>query len=346
MSIKNYKTLAMEIIKGYNKDIIKAKTAVALGMFDGVHLGHVEIINQAIDYAKANKIKSAVITLANHPRELTQGKAPKLLTDLSMRLSIFQEMGLDYALVLEFDKKLMDMEAEDFLQKYLVETLKAKFISVGYDHHFGKNRSGTPKLLASWAKRHDCVLRVLEPYKVDGVLVSSSMIRDLISSGDIKNANRFLGCKFVIRGLVVDGDKRGQDLGFPTANLKFSDDIQLPANGVYMGSCKIYSNTAVYNKQCLVNVGTRPTFKHDCNVNVEVHILDFNENIYSKVVDVFFTEKIRDEIKFSSPAELAQQIKDDIHQANQSMSLQMQTSEKFNSCERLDYNKNVIEMGD
>ena len=296
----------MKILKADSAKLTEP-IAVALGMFDGVHLGHQKIIEQAQAYAAEYGLKTAVVTLANHPRELTQGRAPSLLTDLEARLKLFERLAIDYVLVLDFTPDLMNTSAEEYLQKYLVDVLNSKFISIGYDHHFGHGREGSPKMLAEWCKQQGVELNVLEAFNFENYLVSSSVIRELIREGNISLANRLLGHKYFVLGEVVHGDGRGNQIGYPTANLKLSPGVRLPAHGVYAAEVELEAGT----HKALVNIGTRPTFKTDDQLSVEVHILDFEGDLYDQILHLAFVDKIRDEIKFSSKEELIAQIEKD-----------------------------------
>ncbi len=297
-----------------NSSKLQSPTAIALGMFDGVHLGHREVIQSALNYANSRHIKTAVITLANHPRQLTRGEAPKLITNLDTRLAIFEELGIDYALILEFNEELMNTAAQDYLEKYLVNILNVEFISTGYDHHFGKNRSGTPLMLQSWALEHKVQLKIIEAHKLNNEVVSSSIIRELITQGKIDQANKLLGYQFMIISKVIEGDKRGVTLGFPTANLKLPEDMVIPAKGVYCGQ-------AIVQKQeyaCIMNIGTRPSFTDSNEVIIEAHILKFHKDIYGETITLKLDRKLRDEIKFDSATSLVEQIKKDMEQCNYS----------------------------
>lgn len=289
---------------------LKEKTAVALGMFDGVHIGHKTVIQFAIDYARSNGIKSAVITLANHPRELTQGEAPDLITDLNARLKIFEDLGLDYVLVLEFDLDLMKTSAEEYLQKYLVDTLNVEFISTGYDHHFGRNRQGNVELLKTWTQVNKVELVIVGEIDMGNEKISSSKIRQLISSGKIKEANALLGHKFKIRSVVIKGRELGRKLGFPTANLQIPSDTILPVDGVYSATCSI--DGIVGSFRAVVNIGVKPSLGNGLERSVEVHILQFDQDIYGKIVDLEFEVRIRDEKKFNTLEDLKKQISEDI----------------------------------
>lgn len=287
-----------------------ADTAVALGMFDGVHLGHKAVIGKALSYARSNDLKSAVITLANHPRELTQGKAPQLITRLEERLRIFEDLGIDQVLVLAFDQELMNTSAQEYLDKFLGKCLNVKFISTGYDHHFGKNRSGNIKLLESWCAAHKVALHEEQEFFFEGSKVSSSTIRHLLQDGDIKRANILLGHRFFMISKVIEGDKRGTKIGFPTANLEIYPEQIVPRIGVYAAQIKIEDDDKVY--QAAVNIGYRPSFKNELELSIEAHILDFNRDIYGKTLELRFLDRIRGEKKFNSVDELVAQIKQDI----------------------------------
>ena len=286
------------------------KTAVALGMFDGVHLGHKAVINKAIDYAKSKSIKSAVITLANHPRELTQGKSPQLITNLEERLIMFESLGIDLVLVLNFDANLMNTSALEYLDNFLYKQLNAEFISTGYDHHFGKNREGNLSTLETWCLSKNIVLNIEEALNINDEIISSSKIRELIKAGKIKEANLFLGHDFFIVSKVIHGDKRGTQIGFPTANLKNPESVVIPASGVYSGDCIIDNEKKIY--RCAVNIGHRPSFNNESDLTIEAHIIDFNEDIYGKNLQIRFKDRIRDEKKFNSPEQLIEQIKQDL----------------------------------
>jgi riboflavin kinase / FMN adenylyltransferase len=286
------------------------KTAVALGMFDGVHIGHKTVIQCAVDYARNHKIKSAVITLANHPRELTQGEAPDLITDVNARLKIFEDLGLDYVLVLKFDNDLMRTSAEDYLQQYLVDILNVKFISTGYDHHFGSKRKGDVALLKSWTQQNQVELVIVGEIDMGDEKISSSKIRQLISSGKIQEANALLGHKFKIRSTVIKGRELGRELGFPTANLRIPKDTILPADGVYSATCSI--DGIASGLSAVVNIGVKPSIGEALERSVEVHILQFDQDIYGKIVDLEFEARIRDEKKFDTLEDLKKQISEDI----------------------------------
>jgi riboflavin kinase / FMN adenylyltransferase len=290
-------------------------SAVSLGMFDGLHLGHRKILGAAKEYALSNNLKTVVLTLSNHPRTLLSTNAPKLISDLDTRIELFKDFGIDELMILEFTEDLMNMEAQDYLDKFLKDTLNARFISVGYDHHFAKNRSGNVEFLEEWCLENSCVLHVEPEFKLEGESISSSRIRSRIALGEIGTANKMLGYNFKLVSEVIHGHSRGRDLGFRTANLKINPDLVLPANGVYYGLAHLKRGNELITQQSLVNIGFRPSFDDGDDLSCEVHLLDFDEDIYGQKLKVEFQGRLRDEIKFAKKEDLLKQIKYDIQGA-------------------------------
>jgi riboflavin kinase/FMN adenylyltransferase len=290
--------------------------SIAMGMFDGVHLGHKNVIKAAVDHAYSHKQKSAIITLASHPRELTQGKSPELITNLSARLNLFERLGVDFVLVLDFNKQLQETSARDFFEKYLLNFLNTNFISIGYDHHFGKNRSGNPEILKKWCQEFNVQCHIEPALTFQGENISSSRIRNLIKNGNLDLSNKLLGHDYLICSEVIQGEGLGRELGYPTANLAVDENLVCPAHGVYYGHCQIGNN--VQNYKCVVNIGVRPTVSTLQKTNIEVHILEFNnlsqdkKNIYGQGIQLSLSTRIRNEIKFNSVSELQTQIARDI----------------------------------
>lgn len=288
-----------------SQEFFFSASSVALGIFDGVHLGHQSIIKAAQQEALDRGLKSVILTFENHPRSLTINNSPSLITDFQTRLKLFKELSIDYVLAIKFSLEIMNMSPDEYLRNYLLAILNAKSVSVGYDHHFGRNRSGNVEFLKEFCKENDLSLTIKEAFKIDGDLVSSSRIREQLSTGNIKEANKLLGRNFTLRGTVIHGDGRGKELGFPTANLKISDELIKPKVGVYLATANKY--------QCLVNIGHRPTFSDTQEISIEAHLLDFTGNLYNTELELEFIDKIRDEKKFSSKEELIKQIKEDIN---------------------------------
>ena len=293
-------------------ELLFSASSVALGIFDGVHLGHQSIIKAAQQEALDRGLKSVILTFENHPRSLTINNSPSLITDFQTRLKLFKELSIDYVLAIKFSLEIMNMSPDEYLRNYLLAILNAKSVSVGYDHHFGKNRSGNVEFLKEFCKENDLSLTIKEAFKIDGDLVSSSRIREQLIEGNIREANKLLGRNFTLRGTVIHGDGRGKELGFPTANLKILDELIKPKPGVYLATAKVISKNRYH---CLINIGYRPTFGDKQELSIEAHLLDFSGNLYNTELELEFIDKIRDEKKFSSKEELIKQIKEDINSA-------------------------------
>lgn len=296
----------MQIISSTQK--IQGACAIALGMFDGVHLGHQEIIKQAVDYAKSNSLKSVIITLSEHPKTLTIKAAPPLINSLDTRLNLFEELGLDYALVLDFTEELMNMSPKKYLETFVKEQLNGKFISVGFNHHFGHNRSGSVKYLEDWCQSQGIQLKVLPEFHLNNESISSSKIRTMIQSGLIIEANKLLGYDFFIKAKVIRGAGIGKQIGFPTINLEIQDSQIKPGTGVYQGYIEVNGEKF----KTAINIGHRPTISISGSIQVEAHILNFDQDLYGQNIRLFFEKKLRNEKKFSSIEELQLQIKEDI----------------------------------
>ena len=277
---------------------------VVLGTFDGVHLGHQRIIKDAVSFAKRHGLKSVITTFDPHPQQyLVPKRGLKLLTTLDERKKIFKSLGADKIKVFKFNKRFCKLSGEEFIVKYIVRGLKASFVFVGYDYVFGHNRGENVNKLRKLGKKYGFVVKMVKPLCADSVPVKSSTIRDFINKGKFNKAVRFLGRPYTLSGKVVAGVGRGKELGFPTANLLMDPYKLLPVYGVYAG--------IVNKRKCLVNIGLRPTFKHD-QVSVEVFIPHFHGNLYGKYLEVYLYKRLRNEIKFPDAEELKGQIKKDV----------------------------------
>ena len=300
----------MEFFNEIKQNIFPNGSSIALGVFDGVHKGHIEIIKKTIDYAHKNNLTSCVATFSNHPHSEITGQAPRLLTTFEERVELISKLGVDSIFALEFDSKLRHMSAQDYFTKVLIDSLNSKFISVGYDHKFGFNQEGTTDKLKEWGSKLGIVINVNPPININDEPVSSTRIRKDLSAGQVKAAATLLGRYYSLSGKVTQGLKRGQELGFPTANLMISGGLVIPAVGVYAGYAFIDN---LEKKQCVINIGFCPTFKEsNFDVKVEAHILDFPyKELYNQNIRIEFVERLRDEEKFSSKEELIKQIKKD-----------------------------------
>lgn len=291
-------------------------TSVAIGNFDGVHLGHQALISAMLQKAHAEKLCPTVLTFYPHPVEvLKPHKKLERLTTTSEKLELLEKLGVEQVFVARFDEALSHLSPEDFFQSYLNEGLRAKSLHVGFNFVFGKDRAGDIGTLRSLSEQKGIFLKVEDQVNFEGERVSSSGIRKLIVEGNVAKAARHLGRPYTITGQVVRGDQRGRKIGFPTANLRCPLDKVVPANGVYV--------TRVLWQQeelrAVTNVGVRPTFTVGEKAPViEVHILDFDSDIYEEFLSVEFLGRIREEKKFSGMDELKSQIAQDIAVARRS----------------------------
>ncbi|MBP2073162.1 MULTISPECIES: bifunctional riboflavin kinase/FAD synthetase [Thermoanaerobacterium] len=297
----------MVILDEYNIKKYNDKKVIALGNFDGIHLGHQELIKKAIELSKVNNISSSAFTFRQHTmKTICKKNFPKLLITNRKKLEEFSKFMLDYAIIFDFNKDFSLLSPENFIKDILIDKLNMKIAVVGENYRFGYKASGDIQLLKSFSKIYDYKVEVIEPVKLNKIIISSSYIRSLIQEGKIEEANKCLGRYFSLEGYVTSGRKVGRKLGFPTANISIDRDYIIPLNGVYLTRVKIL------NKYFLgiTNVGINPTFNVN-NLSVETYIVDFNENIYGMFIEVEFIKRIRDEIKFNSVEELIEQMKKD-----------------------------------
>ena len=287
------------------------ETVVALGNFDGVHKGHQELIRRMVKSARTAGLKSAVFTFANHPKNVLAGKPViKNILYPEDKAEIIRSLGVDYLFSLEFDETIQHMSAEEFIWKLLIGAFKMREAYCGFNYRFGYQAEGTPETLIKAGLRNGFGIHVLEPFKIDGNLVSSSFIRKIIAEGSVGECKKYMGRNYSVGGEVVVGNKIGRTIGFPTSNILIDEAMVTPAHGVYVTYCN-------YNGVCyqgITNVGIKPTIG-DNKKNIETHIFNFSKDIYGKQIRVEFLERLRPEIKFNSVEELAQQIANDCRDA-------------------------------
>ncbi len=234
------------------------RSAIALGFFDGVHPGHQVVIRKAVEEARRLGVKAGVVTFRDHPRGLIRGASPLLLTVIEQRLDLFAGLGVEVALVLTFSEELCRLSPLQYVEEVLVGAMGARSISVGHNHHFGRDREGNAQLLQQFGQKRDFIVHVAPMVYVENIEVSSSRIRKLIESKDMELANKLLSRPFTLRGEVVQGAKRGRVLGFPTANLMPAFNQLVPPTGVYAGTVQIAGHARL--EQAVINIGYRPTF--------------------------------------------------------------------------------------
>ena len=288
-------------------------TAVTIGAYDGVHLGHRALLADLVARAGAAGLSPVVVTFDRHPASVVRPEsAPPLLTDLEQKLELLAECGIERTLVVPFDRARADESAEDFVREVLVETLEAKLVVVGEDFHFGNRRRGNVALLRELGWEHGFEVVGVRLTGEDLAPVSSTRIRSLVASGDVVGAAALLGRPHEVRGPVVHGDGRGaSELGFPTANLEVSTDIAMPADGIYAGYYRRPDGTGYL---AAISVGRRPTFYDpaSASVLVEAYLLHFDGDLYGELGRVSFVRRLRDERQFDSVDALIAQMHDDV----------------------------------
>ncbi len=284
--------------------------AVALGTFDGIHIGHQNVISQAVKLAKENNGKSAVFTFSNHPLAIiAPERKPLIINDTLAKIRDIEALGIDFLFNIEFTTELCQMQPENFV-KMLIKYLKPSFLVTGPNYSFGVKGLGTPEMLSYYGEKYGFKAYMQHFIYCHNNMVSSTVIRKALAEGDLDCANKMLGKPFSINEEVIHGKKRGRLLGFPTANLAIKDERAMLPNGVYV--VEAYVDNKKY--QAIASIGTNPTFE-DISRRVEVNIFNFNQSIYGKIIRVDFWKMLRREIKFTSVDALLNQMKKDVQQA-------------------------------
>ena len=289
------------------------ETAVALGNFDGVHKGHQELIRKTVEYSAAHGLKSAVFTFENHPRNVLAGR-PVIQNILypADKEKILEDMGVDYLFSIPFDQEFASMPPEVFIEEILWETFMMKVAFCGFNYCFGAKGAGTAELLSDAGRLLGFDVQILPPYTVDDEVVSSTLIRQLIESGEVESCEKYLGRSYTIAGEVVTGQRLGRTIGFPTVNLNLDEDMVSPPNGVYVTCCEYEGK----KYPSITNVGKKPTVG-EFSRNAETHLLDFSGDLYGEKIRVDFLQKVREEKKFSGLEELQEQIRLDCEYARE-----------------------------
>ncbi len=278
---------------------------VTIGTFDGVHLGHQKIISALLDEAKKVNGESVIITFDPHPRKIINlAEHLHLINTLEEKIELLQEKGIDHLVVVPFTTSFSEQAAEVYVKEFLVDRFHPHTIIIGYDHHFGKGRKGNYRLLEQKASAYNYKLLEIPKHVLDEIAISSTKIRDALLKADVEVANRLLGYHFFFEGVVVEGDKLGRQLGYPTANLKYTDfdKIRL-ADGVYA----VYVTYSGEKYKGMMSIGDRPTF-NDTSQKVEVNIFDFAEDLYGKTLRVEVIKYLRPQEKYNSIDALKAQI--------------------------------------
>ena len=289
-------------IEDYDED---KRSVVTIGTFDGIHLGHQKILSRLIKSSKNKDLNSVVLTFFPHPRIiLNKYNEVKMIDTLDEKIIHLNEIGIDSLIIHPFDRNFSLLSANQFIKDFLVDKLKIKHIIIGYDHRFGKGREASVTDLKNYANDYDFTVEEIKAQEIEKITVSSTKIRNSINQGDIKTTEKYLGRYFNLTGKVVKGDGLGKKINYPTANIFIEETYKIiPKDGVYLVETIIEDK--LFNG--MMNIGHRPTIGTNVK-SIEVHLFNFNEDIYGKVISIKMISKIRDEKKFSSIEALKEQL--------------------------------------
>jgi riboflavin kinase/FMN adenylyltransferase len=297
----------LKIVREFENYTENTPKVLSLGMFDGVHFGHISIINLLKSVAQENNLETAILTFWPHPRKVfNPNDEIKLLNTLNEKLNLLENANLDVVFLKSFDENFRNLTGEEFVRQILVQKLNVKHIIIGHDHVFGKNKSGNFELLQKLSKELDFVVQQLDAVKEGEFNISSTKIRNCLANGNIIGANKMLGYHYSVSGKVIDGKKLGRTIGYPTANIEVDELKLLPKKGAYI--VEVYVKNKFYKG--MLSIGTNPTVNGD-KLTVEVYILDFNEDIYGEEITVKFRDFLHEEIKFESLEKLIERLDED-----------------------------------
>jgi riboflavin kinase/FMN adenylyltransferase len=282
---------------------------LTIGNFDGVHLGHRQLLTKIKKECLDKKLLFVVITFVPHPHKILFPEKDRfLITSYGQRRTLLQDLGVDVLVELSFTRDLSTLGAEDFLKKYLFTYPLIKKFYLGYDFAFGANKQGGFDEVKELAKPLGIEVEVQPKFEINSKVVSSTLIRDYLLCGNMKNVNDLLKRPFHLEGVVIKGEGRGKKIGFPTANIQVPQDLIVPQKGVYV--TRTLYRGMIYNS--VTNIGNNPTFKDSDQIHIETNLFDFNTDIYGEILDIQFLEKIRDEKKFGTVNDLISQIRSDV----------------------------------
>lgn len=298
----------MKVFNSISSYVSQKQSIVTIGTFDGVHIGHQEIIEKIIEDAQNSDYESLILTFFPHPRMvLAHELGVKLLNTINEKIELLEKIGLSNLIIHPFDEMFSQLSAEEFVAKILVEKLKIKKIILGHDHRFGKDRSASIDDLIIFGKKYNFEVEQISAQKIDQVAISSTKIRTALLEGNIVLANQYLGYQYSFSGKVVKGKQLGRTIGFPTANIQIDEAYKLiPKNGVYIVKSSIDEKIHFG----MMNIGNRPTVDGK-NQTIEVYFFDFDKDIYDTSISVTILDRIRDEKKFDSLEDLKKQIEKD-----------------------------------
>lgn len=287
-----------------------SNSIVTIGTFDGVHLGHQKIIRRLVEIKHNQGGEIVLFTFDPHPRKVLfpDQKDLKLITTTREKCDLFKKLGVDHVLVYPFNKEFAQMQASNYISDIIVAGLKTKHLVIGYDHRFGANREGSIHTLKQFSEIYQYKLEEIPAEEINQLNISSTRIRKAVDDGDVQIANEFLGYRFFISGEVIKGKQLGRTIGYPTANLWIEDsDKLLPKLGVYAVNVMVGNQTY----RGMLNIGMNPTTDLEKNIKIEVHMFDFNQDIYGEQLKIEFIKRIRNEQKFSNLNELKQALAND-----------------------------------
>lgn len=320
-------TLFMQVHRNIDELPVFRKAVVTIGTFDGVHTGHRQILNQLKQEAILNNGETVIITFHPHPRQVVRsGQSPVLLINtIEEKISLLEAVGIDHLVVVPFTEAFSLLSAKEYVEEFLIGKFHPHTVIIGYDHHFGKGRGGNYRLLEDYSATGVFVLKEIPEHLLHESIVSSTSIRGAVLKGNIEDANELLGYDFFFEGTVIEGNKLGRTLGYPTANLSIENEEKLiPGNGVYAVMVQVNSQLSIVNNKAaansllnidhslpgMMNIGVRPTIGGTKRV-IEINIFDFNEDIYGQTLRVFVKKFLRPEKKFNGLDALKQQLEAD-----------------------------------
>lgn len=302
----------MEVLHNLEQKVDGREIVIALGNFDGVHLGHRMLLNKMIAYASKTGSIPSVLLFDLHPQQvLNPDKAPKLILSNQRKIKIMNDLGVEVVYMIPFDLNFASLDPNEFIEKILINKLHVRGVFVGYNYQFGRCGTGRPEYLKKIGQEKGIYVEIIPPVVVKGVPISSTLIRSALSKGDIVRAKELLGRWPVLQGEVIKGDQRGRRIGFPTANLAVPKDILIPRSGVYAGETLVDDETYL----TVINIGKHPTFGLSQEQTIEAHLLDFQGDLYQKQLEICLYKMLREERKYNDPHDLIVQINKDIELA-------------------------------
>lgn len=316
----------MNIYKHLDEIELQTNTVLTIGTFDGLHLGHHAIFNKLFERSRFHAGRSFLVTFHPHPRKvISKEDGLKILSTPAEKIEVLKQIGLENLLIINFTEEFSALSPSDFIKSIIVEKIGLREIVIGHDHKFGKGREGTHETLIKLGKELGFGVSIVDEYKINNETISSTKIRVALQNGDVRLANSFLGREYSFSGTVVEGDKRGRKLGYPTANIKLEDDNKLlPALGIYA----VFVALDNFTYEGLLSIGRRPTFYNNGDIIPEVYIYNFDKDIYGKNITVNLVEVIRSEEKFSSAEELIAQMNKDKENGSKIFRQQSSNSER------------------